>query len=84
MDSHSIVLRINNDSGSDVDNAFHQVSAAVLGQTIADVFYYWDWKTTTDHNTVKIENGKMVKNDYRTDNYGFTYYFDSNGIGTKQ
>lgn len=67
---------------SDVGNDGHQAAAVKLNQMIPDGFYYWNPNFSTENNTIRIENGSLVRNAYRTDHYGDTYYFNQDGIGT--
>lgn len=69
---------------SDVGNDGHQAAAVKLGQTIPDGFYYWNRNFADENNTVKVENGTLVRNASRTDAYGDTYYFNQDGVGTPE
>ena len=80
----AVVFTIENDhyEVSEVNPSFREVAAVKYSQAINDGFYYWYWEYAPTNNTVKIENGRLVKNAYRSDSYGYTYYFNSDGIGT--
>lgn len=82
----AIIVDIQDDNYTiyDINNLFSKVAAAELTQPIADGFYYWSEKFIGEKNAVKIEDGKMVKDDSRTNDAGETYHFDHNGIGTMQ
>ncbi len=67
---------------SEADLSYRQTAAGPLAQTIPDGFYYWKWEYAKENNTVKIEYGQLVKNAYRSDRYGYTYYLNGDGIGT--
>ena len=69
---------------SDVGNDGRQAAAVKLGQTIPDGFYYWNRNFADENNTVKVENGTLVRNASRTDAYGDTYHFNQDGVGTPE
>ena len=69
---------------SDVGNDGRQDAAVKLAQTIPDGFYYWNWNFADENNTVKVESGTLVRNASRTDDSGYTYYFNQDGVGTPE
>lgn len=69
---------------SDVGSDGRQAAAVKLAQTIPDGFYYWNRNFASENNTVKVENGSLVRNASRTDAYDDTYHFNQDGIGTQE
>ena len=69
---------------SDVGNDGRQAAAVKLGQTIPDGFYDWNRNFADENNTVKVENGTLVRNASRTDDSGYTYHFNQDGVGTPE
>ena len=82
----AVVFTIGNDryEVSEVSQAFQTHTAVPFSQRINNGFYYWYWAYAPTNNTVLVEDGRLVKNAYRSDSDGSTYYFNSDGVGTPE